>query len=371
MPGLSLDAGAERSFLATAPMLVDRGVSVDVALLTDRQGPAESLRELGMGVHDLSGARGAIGRASALRRLIREIRPDVVHATLYEATLPAQLAAAATRTPVVVTWAGTSYSADRYRELGRRRWRLAVWQTIDALAGRLSRATYHAVTDGVGRSNARSLRVRPSRVLVGERGRDPEQFRADAAAVAQAAEAAGVEPGAPVVLAVGRQDVVKRYEDLIDAFDEVAASRPDPVLVVVGRDGSGSAAVRDAVARARHADRVRLVGQRDDVAAWLALASVVVCSSSREGAAGSLVEAMAAGAPIVSVDLPGLDGVLIDDENALVVRRSDLAAGIARLLDDTDLAARLADGGLVTFAERFELGASVTRLVGIYEAALA
>lgn len=359
MPGLDGDGGAERSLAATAPGLVERGVELHVAVLTDRLELRPELEAAGATVHALGcGQRRLVPRVTALRRLVRELRPDLLHATLYHATVPAQLVARLTGTPVLVTWANTAYNAERRLE-GLARWRLWRAQATEIVLGWLSRSEYHAVTAGVARANTRSLLVPTDRVRVAERGR-PRPYE-DAAA--------SRPPGTPprYVLAVGRQDVQKAYPDLLLAFDEVAAAEPDLHLLVAGREGSATPEIRRTLGALRHGERVHLLGHRDDVTTLLRFAELVVCSSYREGAAGALIEAMAVGRPIVSARIEGLEGVLVDGENARVVDRTELARGIARTLHDPGLAERLADGARRTYEQRFTLEASAERMVGVFE----
>ncbi len=81
MPGLTSDAGAERSLVALAPALLDSGVQLHLALLTDRQTLVPRLRELGVVVHDLSPSKGLLGRVRALKRTAETISPALIHAT--------------------------------------------------------------------------------------------------------------------------------------------------------------------------------------------------------------------------------------------------------------------------------------------------
>ena len=86
MPGLTPDAGAERSLVALAPLLAAAGVELHLAVLTERQGLVPELGAMGIPVHDLSAAHGLVQRVRSLRALLRLIRPDLVHATLFEAS---------------------------------------------------------------------------------------------------------------------------------------------------------------------------------------------------------------------------------------------------------------------------------------------
>lgn len=366
LPGITPDAGAEQSMSMLLPRVVASGIEMHLAVLTDRQTLVPDLERSGVVIHDLSSHRHVPTRARALRKVLGAVRPDVVHATLFEAAVPAQLAVLGTGTAVLVTWAATSYDAASFSEMGRGSWKLRVVQAEEVLLARAARTRFHAVTSGVARVNCRTLQVPTDRVWVGERGRDPERFDVDASDVARVRSTLGISAGGALVVAVGRQDPQKGYSTLLEAFDRVADTHPDAVLAVAGREGRSTPALMEQLERMSHADRVRMLGQRDDVPLLLHAADVVVCSSWREGAAGALIEAMGCGRPIVTVPLDGLEDVVVDGDNGVVVARDDLASGISTLLDNPQSAAELGARGRHVFEHRFTLDRSAARLVEIY-----
>ena len=371
MPGITPDAGAERSFVDMVPHLVDDGIDLHLALLTTRATLAPDVEAAGGTVHDLSAAGRAPARALELRRLIGRIHPAVVHATLYEAALPAQLAVWHAPPRMLVTWANTSYTAAHIASLGVAPAKLRVVQLSEIVLGRLASTRFHAVTAGVARVNGAQLRVRADRVFVGERGRDPQRFEVPPERVLRLTDQLGAPAWSRFVVAAGRQDVQKGYPTLLEQFDLLAASRPDVHLLIAGREGSATPGLLEQLPGLAHADRVHLLGQRDDVPDLMTLADVVVCTSWREGAAGALIEAMACRAPIVSVELDGLEDVLDDGHNALVVPRDALSEAIGRVLDEPDLATRLGTNGRAMFEERFTISRSALRLAEIYRAVAA
>ena len=365
LPGITPDAGAEQSMSMLLPIIRRHGVEVHLGLLTERQDLAPALQRAGVVVHDLSASRSTITRANALLRLLRTVQFDLVHATLFEAAVPAQLAAVRSRTPVLVTWANTSYTRSAFAEMGASAWRLRVVQIEEVLLARIARTRFHAVTPGVATVNGANLRVRDGLVAVGERGREPALLDICQTTVDRLRSEL-VPAGSRLVLAVGRQEPQKGYASLLAAFDEVASRYADVRLVVAGREGSDTPRLTAKLATLRHGDRVRFLGHRDDIPALLRAADVVACASLREGAAGALIEAMGCGTPIVTVRLDGLDGVIVDGHNGIVVERRDLVAGLSRALDDDDLRRSLADAGRDVFAARFTLDRSAQRLAEIY-----
>jgi len=231
----------------------------------------------------------------------------------------------------------------------------------------VARTRFHAVTPGVARSCRRDNFIPSGRVRVAERGRDPQRFaprtpeRLDAIAAAL-----GLDADRQVLLMVGRQDRMKGHVRAIEAFTAVAATHPEAVLVLAGRAGSATAEIDAAIAASPARQRIMALGHRDDVADLLALATVVVCASFREGAAGALIEAMAAGTPIVTTRLAGLEGILVDGVNARVVEPGELAAAMSDVLDDPAAAQARAEVARREFAARFTLERAATALGEVY-----
>lgn len=361
IPAMDSSAGAETSLCAVDPLLLELGIEVHVAVLTGRQSLVPQLREKGIEVHDLS-RQPALGHVRELARLTRRIRPDLMHASLIQAALPVQALAPVLRVPVLVTWANTPTADD-----GRiASWKLKVIKASEIVAAIVARNRFHAVTEGVARTKARELHVSLDRVRVAERGRDPHLFQpADFEARAAARSELGLRSDDFVLLAVGRQEPQKEYPDLIRAFDAATTSR-SMRLLIAGREGAATPEIRTAIERARKADHIELLGQREDIPRLLGAADAVICASSREGAAGALIEAMAAGVAVLCVELDGLAGVLEDEVNALVVPRQRLAMGIGRLADDPGLRQRLADAGRSSFLTRFTVQTSAAGLADVY-----
>lgn len=365
LPGLNGQGGAEQSFVVTAPLLQDLGVELELALLTDRRLAVPDVEAAGVRVHDLSGARGLPGRARALTELVRRFRPDLVHATLFEAESAASLAVLTTRTPLLVTWATTTQTS--VSEGGVAPWKLKVVEAEQMALGRLARTRYQAVTPGVGRSRGSALRVPAARIRVAERGRD-------------AGVLTGVEPGRVdavraelglastdrIVLVVARLEPAKGLERVLAAVDRLVEQVPEAVVLVAGRDGTAAARLESQRRGLAHGDRVRFLGHRDDVPVLLHAAECWLSTSHREGAAGGMLEAWASGCPVVIVPVDGIEGVAVDGRNALVPAPGDVADAVTRVLSDADLGASLVAAGREDFAARFTVERSAERLAEVY-----
>ena len=234
MPGVTPDAGAERSILTLAPALLQAGIELHLALLTDRQTLVPQLEDLGVVIHDLSEARRLPGRVRALQDTVEGVAPALVHATLFEASQVAQLASVTAfrpkRVPLLVTWASTVYAAGASHGV---RWGGLKYGTLrwwEVTLARVSRARYHAVTQGVADYNSRRLRVDVERIRVGERGRDGQALRAEAERGGSnlTRQDLGVGSNGRLILTIGRQDHAKAHDSLVRTFDRCRRGRQGP-----------------------------------------------------------------------------------------------------------------------------------------------
>jgi glycosyltransferase involved in cell wall biosynthesis len=180
----------------------------------------------------------------------------------------------------------------------------------------------------------------------------------------------GIDPAAPVLLSLARQEHQKAQVDLLAAIPHLLEEFPSLVLLLAGKEGAAtphiSAALDGAPVVTGH---VRVLGHRTDVGDLLTAADCLVISSRIEGTAGVAIEAMAMGTPIVSTDVAGQRGVLEDERNALVVPIGDpraLSQAIARVLAEEDLRRRLSANGRSDFTSRFTLDAGADALVHVY-----
>lgn len=185
---------------------------------------------------------------------------------------------------------------------------------------------------------------------------------------ASARRALGVDGDAPIILVVARLAPQKRPLDAVKAFAAVAGEFSDAQLVFIG-SGALEDEVRRAASAAGVGNRVHLMGQRSDVADWLAASTAWFLPTETEGFSVAVIEALAAGCAVVSTNCPGNDEVLQDGENALVVSVGDvpaMAEALRTLLSDTALRARLSAAGRRT-AEAYTLERMVDAHVDCYQ----
>jgi glycosyltransferase involved in cell wall biosynthesis len=173
----------------------------------------------------------------------------------------------------------------------------------------------------------------------------------------------------PLVITVARLADGKGHLDLLAAARQV----PDAVFVLVG-DGPLRALLESEASNLGVADRVRFLGERQDVPGLLACADLFVLPSLSEGLGVCLLESMAAGVPIVATAIGGIDEVIEASRTGLLVppaTPSAIADAIVRLWGDPLLARTLTAAARETVRERFDAKRMVSHVTRVYDEVLA
>lgn len=174
---------------------------------------------------------------------------------------------------------------------------------------------------------------------------------------------------APVAVYTGRLHAGKGLDTLIEAWQLVAARRPDARLWLVG-DGPERAALWRQIDAAGLDGRVVLAGAFDSVDDFLAAADLFVLPSLEEGMSRSLLEAMAAGLPVIASDIPGNRAIVDHETQGLLVPPRDpqaLAQATDRLWSDPELASRLGAAARARVEREFSIPALVRRHLELFE----
>jgi glycosyltransferase involved in cell wall biosynthesis len=289
----------------------------------------------------------------ALVRLIRRERVSLVHTHSSVDAWLGGMAARLCRVPVVRT---------RHVSIAIRRGPNPVYRW---LADRV-------VTSGEAiRRMVMDAGVPPDRVVAIPAGVNLEAFPFGLRAPETARE---LGLGTPVIGSVAMFRGSKGHPQLLQAFAMVREKRPTASLLLVG-DGIRRAWVEQLARDAKLSDAVVFTGFRPDVPALLGTMDCFVLASTRtEGVPQALLQAFAAGVPVVASRIGGIPEVVRDGETGLLVPSESvpaLAAAIGRVLDDPEAAALRARAARALVEERFSHESAVGRLLRLYDELLA
>jgi glycosyltransferase involved in cell wall biosynthesis len=301
------------------------------------------------------GTRGLRRDARSLAELVRVTQPDVVHLHSSTAGLAGRLVVRG-RIPTIFqphawSWQAVPPAAAPVLRAGERR--ALRWTTTVVCVGHGEAETGRRA--GLG-----------DRIQVVRSGVDLERFRPTGVAERAATRAElGLPAAAPVVVCVGRCTRQKGQDVLVAAWPAVRAACPTAILVLVGDVQHGGVRIPSGTAG------IRQEGPVDDVRPWYAAADVVAVPSRWEGLALTVLEAMAAGRPVVASDVNGIREVLDDGSappaaGALVPPAAPVAladAVVARLHDD-DRRRREGEAARRR-AERFDVAVTHEELAGL------
>jgi glycosyltransferase involved in cell wall biosynthesis len=339
--------GPEKTILFSALETDREHFNMSVAYLKSKDDPEFDLHERArkLGVESFytidESFKFDIGAMRRMLKLCREKQIDIFHAHCYKSDLYGLILSRFHKMKLVTTAHGPLASFKFF--WASKNWR--VRYLYDQLDLRLLK--YYdlvlMVSDTM-RDIISRYKVDPRRMMWIRNAIDSKFFRRTGAPDAGFRAKLGIPAGATVVGAVGRLNGEKDYPNLLRAAQILVAKRPDLYFVIAGK-GELETELKQMARELGVAERVIFMGHFHDVRQVFELMDLYVLSSTREGLPNTVLEAMAMEVPIVSTDVDGVKEAVSDQREAFLVPPQDspaLAAGIERMLDDTELRQRLA-----------------------------
>jgi glycosyltransferase involved in cell wall biosynthesis len=358
--------GAENQLIDLARGLAARGAAVRLVCIDDPDIDPGPLEAAGVEVIGLGAARRRDRPGSVLRmaRLAREA--DLVHCTMWDATLWGRIAAILARRPVVVTDHATDRSVQVSKSGGRRDRAISLQNRL------LDPFTYATVAvassqvpvfegDGVA---ARKIVYIPNGVPVARlrEAAKPPPGRAEL----------GIPEGARVVIHIAQFRPEKNQAATFDAVARLREELGDVHAVFVGIGKKIKEPLERRAAEAG-ASWAHFLGMRDDIPALLSLSDLLVLPSTSDTMPLSVLEAMALGVPVVASDVGDISGIVEANGAGICVPPGDLDAFVVacrRVLAEPDLRDRLGAGGREA-SHAFDSETMVDSYLELFEDAIA
>ena len=333
-----------------------------LSLAADKGVRCEAMAGLGREIRPVADLRAFLG----LVRLIRDFRPAIVHTHTAKAGLLGRLAARLAGVPVVIHTFHGHVLRGYFGPAPT-----AVFRRIERALGRLADALV-AVSEAVKADLVELGVAERSRIRVVPLGLDLEPFTGPLPR--GALRAAGRVPrDATLVGLVGRLVPIKDVPTLLACAAELRPTHPGVHFALVG-DGEEREALEARVRGMGLAETVHFFGWRQDTPAVYGDLDLVVNCSRNEGTPVALIEAMAAGRPVIATRVGGTPDLLGDDERGRLVPAGDpgsLAAAIRETLADPEAAGRRALAGRRHVLERHSASRLVDEVDALYRELLA
>lgn len=357
--------GAQRVLISQARWFHENGYAVQAVFLYDKQNLLKRWRSSNpFPVLSLDARKPGSGLVSNAIRLLRAVvklfrllrsGPRVIVSFTPHSNLIGLPVAWVARVPVRI---GTVHG--QISGLSK----LLTWFHGRLINSRIPRITI-CVSVQVKQVVVKNEHANPDRLLVIENGIDLDVIETGSLNRQEIRKKLKVASGGILFISVGRFVLEKGHSFLLEAFSQVSHSHPNVFLAMVG-DGPLRDQLETLANGLMISNRLIFVGLRDDVTDLLKSSDIYVQPSLSEGLSLALLEALAAGLPIVATRIPGFLSILESEKTALLVppaNAHELAAAMQRLILDGDLRNRIAQTGHDLVKERY----SVTAMCKAYE----
>jgi glycosyltransferase involved in cell wall biosynthesis len=358
---MGMGGGAEEQIIALTYALQSRGWKpMIVSLVPPSPMPADFAAH-GIPLLHLGMSRGIPDPRSIYRlaRIIGQFRPNVVHSHMPHANLLARLVRLIQPFPVQI---GTLHAMNM---AGVDRDHAVIYETAHCLTEPLTDCTT-AICHAAAEHYVRVHAVRASKLKVIPNGINSAAYENNPAYRQRLRNELGLEDRF-VWVAVGRLETVKAYPTLLRAFASLLDR--STTLLICG-EGSLAAELRALATQLHIAERVKFLGLRRDIPEILSAADGFVLSSDSEGLPLVLLQAAAAGLPIVTTDVGGNSEAVVDGVNGFLSRAGDSEsfAQAMKRVQNSPAADRaiLGRAGVARVAANFELQRIVDRWEQLY-----
>ena len=328
------------------------------------EGPLpDSLRDIGETVHPIDlKRRFDIPGIRRLAGLCSELGVQIVHSHNARANVHARIACRMAHVPVQISTIHNSifnYGVSAVRQY--------LYVTAERFTARWC-AQIIAVSEGISGDLMNRYGFHPEKITVVPNGVDLDRIEPQLDR-SSARSGLDVPADSTVILQVGRLTPQKGFDILLDAFSELQRDHPGLVLLLVG-EGSSRYDLEEQARLLGIERQTRFLGHRDDIADLLCSADIVTLSSRSEGMPYTLLEAMAAGCPVIATRIPGIEEVVRSEDLAVLVPPEDpeaLASAISGLLSDSARVKSLGEAARRYIHEHHTARGMVEKVQRIYQ----
>lgn len=350
--------GAQKMQILLAQTLAERDMPLTVISLDAPQSNslADQLCTLGALVVHIPGKLRSFSRFRKLQDFLHRGQFDVMQSQLSYANILGPLAGRLAGVPVVASLRSAGIDMRHYHPVRHRLESLV----LRFVPQRVMSNSYAGALAHRRRLGGRRIDVLPNAIDM-----PPEYSESERRAVR--AELMG-DPNQMLIISVGRLAPPKGYTDLIQAFSMIHPHFPQAFLAIVG-GGNLQASLQNQIDSLNLSSHILLTGQRSDVPRLLAAGELFVNASHWEGMSVAVLEAMAAGLPVIASNVGDTARVLASGTGLIVPPRQpdELAAAMLELLGDPNRRAKMGRQARLHVQRNYNLQAWTERLLALYK----
>jgi glycosyltransferase involved in cell wall biosynthesis len=370
-------AGAQKAMLELARGLKQRSHEVTVVTMYDKDAYVPLFEErYGLEIVNLElkqpGARSPLVNGwrfvrglARLYGLMFACRPQIVQTFTHYSNILGMFIAWLARVPVRI-------SSQRNPLKGYPVWLLRLDRVV---ANSFLTHKMVAVSEGTRRFSIEEEGIRPDKLVTIHNGINLERFSIDLPPEAERKlrQEIGLERDSLIILTVARLHPQKGHKYLIEAIPHIVRDFPRARFLFVG-DGELKEELTGQVEQAGLSDFVRFLGVREDVPQLLAISDLFVLPSLWEGLSNAVLEAMAAGVPVIASNVEGAPELIVHEKTGLLVSPADanaLKQSVQHLLINESLRTSIAEASKESVERKFSQDANVVAFIDLYEGIIA
>lgn len=303
--------------------------------------------------------------------IIKIYKPDIVHSVLWRSVSRVRVAHTFGSFHHLESLVNCSYSKIRYEDPSVNKLGLSFFKYLNRISHPLGTDGFIAISQEVKKHGMKYLKIPANKIEVISRGRRANSYlQRKEESREQLKKELKVEDPALLIVHVGRQEYPKGHLVLLKAIEESKDKLLDSNIhfLFCGRTGNSTADLQKFQEEHR-IPNLHWLGHRPDIEQILAGSDVFVFPSISEGLGGALIEAQAAGLPIVCSDIPVFKEVVQENINALTFKMGDYKDLSEKIhqISDPILRGRMGIESLKIFKEKFEITEIHKELLSYYK----
>ena len=305
-------------------------------------------------------------KRKALKKMISQFKPDIIHSVLFNANLLVRSIRVFDSSFIhIESLVNHTYSENRLQEEGVTKIKLEGYRFLDRITSALGTDHFHPNGYSVAKHYQEKLGIDQKKMTVVHRGRDIKKYDV----LPFNRKEIGIDEDKIILLNVARHEYQKGQDILLKALTLLPKEILEKVHLIVGREGKLTTSLLKFVEENKLETTITFLGHRADIPELLKMSDIFVFPSRFEGLPGVLIEAEAAGLPVICTNLPMMKEVVEVDKNALVFEINNerqLAECISKLVFDEKLKNEFALESKKIFEEKFLLDSVHQKMYDLY-----